>query len=505
MPNQPILLPVPEWLPDLPDYQSPGTSFVKNVYPRSPTSYGPVGSPSVYSNALSNKCQGASAFIDPSGNVSLFAGDISKLYHLVSGGTTWADISKGGGYACPDDGQWKFEYYNGIVLATDFADPIQAFTIGSSSAFADLAGTPPKAKYMAFVRGFLMLGYTFDGDSGTQPQRVWWSGAGDPTAWPTPGSITAAQKQSSYNDIFGTQGAITGLVGNLGNADAAVFFQHAVWRVTYSGPPDVFDFFPAEGVRGCPAPNSIVQYGNLCYYLGEDGFYVFDGNSSTPIGANKFDKTFYADVNPSLLHSVIGTVDPINKQIIWAYPSTSASDGVPDTLLIYNWQLQRASTVEVTCEMIARVLSIGYTLDELYTVLGYSLDTLPAPLDSSVWLGGQVLLGLFDQHHKLNYLTGPNLAAIVETSEVQPIPGRRARVNNARAIVDGGVPFVNIGHRERIVDDVVFSGQSQMNALGTSPGRSSGRYIRARIRLGKGAVFSNISGVEIEATDAGTR
>lgn len=505
MPKKPLYLPFPEWLPDLADYQNPGSSNISGVYPRTPTSYGPIGRPSVYSGPLSAQCQGAAAFIDPTGNIGLFAGDVSKLYRLVSGGTSWSNVSKGGGYACPPTGQWKFEYYNGIVLATDYADPIQYFTIGSSSNFADLAGSPPKAKYIAFVRGFLMLGFTNDGVSGVQPQRVWWSGSGDPTAWPTPGGITAAQKQSSYNDIFGTHGEITGLVGNLGNADAAVFFQHAVWRATYSGPPNVFDFFPAEGVRGCPAPNSIVQYSNLCYYLGEDGFYVFDGNSSQPIGANKFDKTFYANVNSGYLNNVIGTVDPNNKLIIWAYPSTAASSGIPDTLLIYNWQLQRATTASATTEWLTRLLSIGYTLDELYTVLGYSLDTLPAPLDSAVWQGGHVLLGAFDTNHKLNYLTGPNMPVQIDTSEIQPFQGRRALVTNTRPIIDGGTPQVRIGHRERQVDSVVNSPLVTMNALGNAPCRTSGRYIRARVHLPNNADFEHLSGVELEVSDAGAR
>ena len=46
---------------------------------------------------------------------------------------------------------------------------------------------------------------------------------------------------------------------NLGTADAAVFFERAVWRVVYTGPPGIFSFFPAEGVRGTPAPASIAQ------------------------------------------------------------------------------------------------------------------------------------------------------------------------------------------------------------------------------------------------------
>lgn len=505
MPQKPIVIPVGEWLPDMPDYGNPGSNNIRNVYPRTPTSYGPAPSPSVYSSALDNRCQGAAAFIAEDGNIWLFAGTVDKLYVLTAGSTTWADVSKVGGYTTPTDLQWKFEYYNGYVTATNYADAIQVYQLGVSTTFDDLSTDAPTAKYMAFVRGFLMVANTSDGTSGAQPQRVWWPAIIDPTNWPTPGTVTAAEFQSSYDDLFGSQGDIHGLVGNLGNADAAIFFEHAVWRATYSGPPEVFDFFPAEGVRGCPAPNSIVQYGNLVYYLGEDGFYVFDGMSSEPIGANKFDKTFYADLDQGYLDRVIGAVDPLNKQILWAYPGQGNDAGTPNHILVYNWQLQRGTILDVECEMLIRMLTIGYTLDELYTVLGYSLDTLPAPLDSPIWQGGNTLLGMFDKSHRLNFFTGQNLAPLVETTELQPFQGRKARVQNARPLVDGGEPSVAIGRRDRLVDAVNYTSDIDMNSLGTCPVRTSGRYLRGRIELPANSTFTNIQGIELEATIAGIR
>lgn len=506
MPENPIILPVGDYLPDLPDYNAGGANMILNVYPRTPTSYGPIPSPSVYSSALSSRCQGSVAIIDPTLNIELFAGDASKLYELTSGSNTWADVSKVGGYSTPSDIQWKFEQYNGFVTATNYADPIQVFQIGTSTAFADLSADAPKAKYMAFVKGFLVVANTTDGTFGDQPQRVWWPALNDPTNWPTPGSTAAAQVQSSYNDVFGTQGDIHGLVGNLGNADAAVFFRFAVWRMVYSGPPNTFDFFPAEGVRGCPAPNSIVQFGNLCFYLGEDGFYSFDGMNSRPIGANKVDLTFYADVDQSYMDRIIGAADPQRKQILWAYPGTGSSNGIPNKILIYNWNIDKWSLAEITCENISRLLTLGYTLDELYTVLGYLLDDVPASLDSPLWIGGQIILSMFDTSHRLNFFTGPNLAATVDTSESQLFSGRKARLKNARAIVDGQVvPSVAISFRDRQVDNRSYTSPIAMNSLGTSPVRCSGRYISGRITLPANSDFTNITGLELEATVAGTR
>lgn len=505
MPSQPVKLPCGEYLPDMPDYENPGSSVVTNVYPRTPTSYGAISGPSVYSDALAARAQGGMAVFDQSSNVHLFAGDATKLY-TISSGTSWSDVSRVSGYSCPGEGQWNFEYGENQVFATDYADAIQEYTFGSSTAFADLSVAAPKAKYIAFVKDFLVVAYTNEATWGEQPHRVWWAALGNPASWPTPGSTAAAQAQSGYNDILGQQGKIMGLVGNLGNADAAIFFEHAVWRMIYAGPPSVFNFYPAEGVRGCPAPNSIVRYGSMCYYLGEDGFYVFDGLTSHPIGSNKVDKAFYSDVDKTYLSRITGVADPKNKLIWFAYPGDGNVNGNPNKAFLFNWDIGRWSLVTgITLETIKRYMTIGYTLDELYTILGYLLDDVPASLDSSIWSGGEEILGTFDTNHKLNFLTGATLSPTVQTSEVQPFSGVRAKITNARAIVDGGTPSVSMGVRERQVDTVSYTSAIAMNSLGTSPVRTSGRYVRAQVTLPAGSSFTNITGVEITAIPAGTR
>jgi hypothetical protein len=413
------------WTPDLPDYGNPGSINVRNVYPKTSKSYGPWPSPMVYSDALTARCQGGAAFIDNLGNVNLFAGDQDEA--LSHGGRLRGldRCVQVGGYSCPADGQWNSTYLNGVVIANNLQRSHPGLYPRIFCAFADLAAAAPNARYSAVVKNFLMVTGTYDATDADQPQRAWWPALNDPTNWPTPGTTAAATVQSSFDDLLGDQGFMTGIVGNLGNADGAVFIERAVYRMLYSGPPETFDFPPAVGVVGCVAPGSIVSYANRAFYLGPDGFYAFDGASADPIGANKFDKTFYADLDQSYMGRIVGTADPINRQIIWAYPGQGNINGNPNRLLFYSTVNQRATICDVTCETIARMLSVGYTLDQLYTVLGYTLDNLPAPLDSRVWTGGQLLLGLFDTTHKLNYMTGANLAPLIDTTEAQPFPGTK--------------------------------------------------------------------------------
>jgi hypothetical protein len=509
----PLILKVAQFAPDLPDLTGQGSKNIRNVMPWTSMSYGPMPGLNPYSNPLGSRCQGAVAFIDSGHNVYIFAGDQTDLFQVKAGSTSWTNVSKTAGvYSCSADSQWHWTYFNGDVIATDYADNPQYFTLLTSSAFADLPGTPPKGRYIATVKNaFVVLGNTNDGVNGSLPQRVWWSAAGNAKAsgWPTPGSAAAATVQSGATDLLGPAGWVQGIAPDLANADAAVFQEDTVKRMVYAGPPTVFDFLPAQNVQGTPAPDSIVVANGIAYYLAQDGFRGFDGAEVVPIGVDRIDRTFFGNgpdaCDQNNIFRVVAASDPINRMIWWAYPGPANMGGNPNRLLGYNWAIDRWTICDISCETICKVLSIGYTLDELYTELGYSLDNLPAPLDSLLWTGGRLLLGAFDTSHQMNFFTGPNLAPRVDTQEIEPFPGQRTLITNTRPRIDGGVPSVSIGRRETLQAGVNYTAAVSINSLGACPVRASGRYIRGTMTEPAGSLFTNISGIELDGQPIGDR
>lgn len=501
------IIPVAQYAPDQPDLPGDGTrsARISNVLPRTERSYGPFPSLSAFSTGANPtaRVQGAYACQDASGNVNLFAADASKLYRLTAGATTFGDVSKVGGYSVASDERVAMALFGQRIVTTNFADPPQSYVMGSSSVFADLIAsglTSLKARYVAVVRDWLVFGNTTDGTFGAQPQRVHWSAIDDPTNFPTPGTAGAAAVQSDYQDLVGDAGWVQGIVGNLGTADAAVFQERAVVRMVYVGPPAIFAFSAAEGVRGTPAPGSIVQDGSLAYYLGEDGFYAFNGSASVPIGVNRVDKTFLADLDQSYFYRIEGAVDPINKQIWWAYPGSGHSGGNPNRIIVYDrardrWTITDANDVQV--ETLLRGLTPGYSLDTLDS-LSSSIDALTLSLDSRIYTGGRAFMAAFNASHMLCTFTGDALAPTVDTAEAAlGGPGRRAFISNVRPWVDGGAPSVAIGTRERMTDSVSFGSAVAMDSLGNCPLRAQGRYLRARLTLPAGSSFTHISGLEV--------
>lgn len=504
----PLRIPLAAYEPDLPDFPGAGSAVVKNVYPKTPLSYGPVRGPAPIYDALGSTCVGAVAYIDNTGNITLFAGDKEKLYYLQPGLSAWVNASNP---ALPYDADaWRFSVFNGDVIAASRNHPPQFSPLLGAIHFDTLPGNPPYGRYIAVVKNaFVVLGDTYDpNDNSSWDDRLQWCAAGNHKDWPIAGTTDAAEKQSGSVRLHGPLGRIQGIASGLAAADAVVFQRFGAQRMSYSGPPTTFSILPVDSARGCAFPSSIVVQNGIAYYWSDDGIFAFNGQEGHPIGVNKIDRTVYADLSPSAYSRVVGASDPRRQLLIWAYPSSLSPDATPDRLLFYSPPLGRFSLCEVTCEIIVKMLTVGYTLVELETVLGYeTLAELPYPLNSEVWRGGVPYIGIFDTDHRLNFLDGTPLAATVDTGELQLTEGRRQLLTGARPLVDGNgaTAAVSIGVRERLQEAVTWRGPFAMNGLGACPLRASGRYVRARIDVPASELWNDISGVELDPVRQGRR
>lgn len=580
-------VPFGEYLPDMPDFENPGSSYMLNVLPQSDQSYGPFPQLKVESGALAARCQGGLYVRDNASNVFGWAGDANKLYKYASGSTAWTDVThlsattkaitaitkanpgkvtavahgyitgnivyitgvggmtqvnglrftiikvdndnftigvdttgysnytSGGtaqvevGYSTSTDQFWDFVQFGQRIIATNYGDNIQTFLMGSDTAFSDLSATAPKARYCARVRDFLMVANTTDGVYGAVPQRVWWSAIDDPTSWPTPGSTTAAQVQSDFNDLFGDGGWNQGIVGGLAGCDVLVVQERALWRGTYIGAPVIFSFQVIENARGTPAPGSIVTAGEIAFYLRDDGFCETDGNTIVPIGFDKVDKTFWADVDANYLYRICSAADPLNRIVYWAYPGAGSVNGTPNKILAYHYALKRWTPIMTTTEFILSALSTGYTLDQLYTVLGYTFQTMPYPLDSRVWTGGRWNIGAFDTTHSFGFFSGTPLAATIDTSETNLNPAGglgKSFVNRIWPLVDTSSAQATIGVRDRLADAVTWEPAGSMTATtGSVPIRATGVFHRGRVTIPAGTTWTHAQGIRFDARSAGNR
>lgn len=486
-----MIIPFGEFLPDQMEFGNTGATVANNCIPFA-DGYRPFPSASVFSNALTGRCQGTFVCNDSSGNTYNFAGDATKLYSLS--GATYSDVSRlsGGAYATGVAERWEFVKFGEAVIGTNWNDTPQSITLGGAN-FAALAGSPPRARHIAVVKDQVFLGNVYDSVDGSKPQRVWFSAIDDATDW-TPAPATTGCDYQSIEDVGDVQRII-------GGEYATIFMEHAIVRATYVGGSLVYQFDKLEVGRGTPAPGSVVQLGKFIFYLGKDGFYLFNGEYSEPIGKNKVDRYFYSDVDQNYYNRITALIDPANSVVMWSYPGSGNSSGTPNKVISYNWSTQRWATADLQAELLCIHLTSGYTLEDLDSF--GTLDSLPASLDSRTWTGGGFNLSTFTTAHKLADLNGANLAATFETGEFQPSEGSKATIREIRPIIDGGTHTCKLYTRNNQADSQTEGLSIPQAPSGRFATRTTARY--HKIQTTASGAWTFAKGVDVVGIERGRR
>src|SRR3546814_20146448 len=104
--------------------------------------------------------------------------------------------------------------------------------------------------------------------------------------------------------------------------------------MTYAGPPAIFSIDEIEKDRGCIAPGSIAQTGEMRFSLAQDGIQMMRGVQSVPIGAQKVYSLFFGDVNASSIGRMVSIIDRVcikERRVEKASVSTCLSRWSPET------------------------------------------------------------------------------------------------------------------------------------------------------------------------------
>ena len=467
-----------EWTPDLAGVAE-NLSVAKNVVP-SALGYNPFPTAVNYSAAASENLNNvfAGRF---SATTTIFAGGATKLFKFDGADLSMDNVSKTGNYSSVI--KWNFTQFGNTIIAANNVNRLQSFTLGSSTTFDDLAANAPVAKFVTVVRDFVVAANL---DSGTNSNKVQWSDINDEADW-----TTGATSQSDYQ-IIADGGNITGITGG---EVGIIFLERAIVRMSYIGSPLFFQFDTISRGVGCVEGSSVVQYGSMSYFLGADGFYSCDGTTVTAIGTQKVDAWFYANANPSKLNLMSSTIDPIRKIVVWEFIDNFAQN----TLLIYNWQVQKWSYCTTDVDVVASSASAGMTLEGLD--LYGNMDTLTTSLDDQLWAGGKFLFaGARDD--RIVTFTGANSTAELTTgdigSEVTSV------VTLARPIVDNGSGSVAIASRMLLSAVPQLGSYTAADSENRVSLRSSGKYHRISV-IPTGDRWSNAIGIDIDITAQGTR
>lgn len=494
-------IPFGEWTPDLPTLKNKGATVAKNVIPDF-RSYRPFPQLTQYSNSLASQVKGATIARDSAGNYYNYAGDNTRLYSLNA--LSWTNVTNlSGDYNTASEDYWEFTQFGNVIIAVNGsnADVPQAISVGAAN-FANLSGGPPRAKHIASVRDFVVMGNI--SATATSPQMVRWCAINNATSW-TPDAATLAD----FQDLPGDGGHVQKVVGG---EYGVIFQERAIYRMDWVGSPLVFQFNKVQTNIGTLAPQSVVSYRNFVFYLSEDGFYMFDGSNVKPIGEGKIDRTFFADLDVNHIWRVHAVIDPVRKIVAWGYPGPGNVDGSCNRVMIYNWGADRWSRIEdVNIDLLFRHATTAITLDNLDTI-NTNIDLLQVTFDSFQFAGGTYQLGAFRTDHDLQVFNGSAMPATVETGEFQFSRDKDGvtYVTEVRPVVDGidpdsHIPSIAIATRITLQETSTYAVAVQPGSSGFASVRSVGRFHRFRLTTDTGADFEHLQGIDVTGVEEGYR
>ena len=467
-----------EWLPDQPGLTGAMTE-AKNVYPVA-NGYGALPLEVNLSNDASENLNNIFAAKNNTTTL-LFTSGATKLFRYNSATTNLADVSKVGGYSTATGERTFFTQFGNTIITANGTDKLQAFTIGTSTVFADVAAAAPTAHYVTVVRDFVVAANEL-----SYPNRVYWSDINDETDW-TPGATSQSDHQdlADGGDVMGISGGEFGLI----------LTERSVVRMSYIGSPFFFQFDTIARGLGCITPNSISQYASTTFFLSDDGFYSCDGQAIKSIGSEKVDKFFFEDVNLSKLNEMSCAVDPVKKLVIWNYTDEFSQK----KQLIYNILLGKWSYAETTASFINNVYTPTLALESL-DVFG-TLDSLGVSLDSRQWAGGALLLAGVTNAKAISF-TGQRKTGSLITGDFG-LPNMQSVATLAKPIIDNGSGTVSIASRLNLNGTLTFSTGVAADSENRVGIRSAGRYHRIKTVLT--GLWTNALAVDVDIAAQGNR
>lgn len=441
--------------------------------------------------ALASRALGGVGVYDVESQTSrVFVGDQGHLYEIAA--SLPVDKSKIGGYAANPDWAWSFEQFGPTVLATARGlSQIQSFDLDTSTVFADVATGPGPSDGLFRVREFIFSGYT-DPANGVVLKNCAFNNFTD---W-VPDSGTQAGTFTLPSD--GGQ-----FIGGVGGQFAIVFQEKKIHRLTYQGGAAPFQRDEIEDKRGCIGPNAFARYGEMTFFVSDDGFRVTDGNQSTSIAQVKTDKYFLSRLNYAQRTRVSLAVDVGARILRVIFPT--GGNATPDHMMIYSMDTGQWTHDDCALDLIFEAPRPGISIDDdaaILAVAGSSIiDEVAIPINSSVWLESRKQIMSVANTGEVGTFAGSNRAATIETGYGEVMPGRKGFVSEVWPITDANTCSAIVTTKlSRLGDSEAQTSISAMNTVGFCPLVVEARFLKAQIQIPSGTDWTEISGI---TTDAG--
>jgi len=196
-------------------------------------------------------------------------------------------------------------------------------TNGLPAAATAVAGAPVANRSMLVTeeRHVMLFG------AGGNPRRVAWSSRENYSDW----NFSSTTNTAGFFDLD-TPGWIVHAVKVRGGV--LIFTDSEVWLARYRGVPFVYGFERIGSACGIIAPLAFAVSAGVAFWMGREGFWVFDGGTVRPLPCDLGDFVFDnidPTAGPARVHASANGLFP---ELWWFYPSKGESEC--DRLVIFS-------------------------------------------------------------------------------------------------------------------------------------------------------------------------
>lgn len=287
---------------------------------------------------------------------------------------------------------WSLDNWGEYLIACATSDgKLYEWQLDTATPAAQIANSPINCAGVAVTEERFIFALQADGN----PRKVAWCDREDNTLW-TPAATNEAgdiELQTSGEILCAAR--MRGRMLILTTVDAHI--------ATYQGPPYVYGFERVGTACGAVSRKSLVAIDQGAFWMGPEGFFTFDGNSSKQIRCDVQDYVF-ADVNSNQLSKAFGVHNSEFGEIWWFYPSQGSTEN--DRYVAYDYLEGHWEVGELnrTCGIDQGVYNLPIWFDETgesyeHEVLNASHGTLTPFAES-----GPISLGNGDSVMKVNEL-----------------------------------------------------------------------------------------------------
>ena len=268
---------------------------------------------------------GASTDITPSG---LTAGNIDAQINIGFGGSFFGSYTYG--TTRPNDGiytectTWSLDNWGEYLLACSVDDgKIYEWRLDNAVPAAQVSNAPVDCVGMVVTEER----FVFALGAGGNPRLVAWCDKEDNTTW-TP---TATNEAGDLE--LQTNGEI--LCGLRTRGKTLILTTTDAHTATYIGPQLVYSFERVGTSCGAISRKAAVSFDEGSYWMGQKGFYMFDGSSVREMPCEVIDKVFF-NLNAAQKSKIYAVQNSQFGEIWWFYPSGDAVEN--NSYVVYDYK-----------------------------------------------------------------------------------------------------------------------------------------------------------------------